>query len=193
MRDVDFYYDYASPWSYLASEIIPKKLAGARVRYVPTYIRGLESFATGIPYSGAKLAYLTKDLQRCCEHEGVAIAPPAAFPINGLHALRAALVADARGKLPAFHAAAMAAAWREQKDIGDPAVVLEVLARATGESTSALADAVADAAIKDRLKQNTARAAELGMFGVPTFVVDGELFWGHDRMDYVARAAGVTS
>lgn len=194
MKPIDFYFDYASPWSYLASELAPARLAGLEVRYVPIYIRGLESFASGMPYAGAKLAYLTQDLQRCADHERIPLAPPAGFPVNGLHMLRGALVAEARGKRAEAHRALMRATWAESADTSDPRVVFEILGRALGESAASIAEASASPEVKARLRESTDAAVKLGVFGVPTFVVprsgaDPELFWGHDRMDYAARAA----
>jgi 2-hydroxychromene-2-carboxylate isomerase len=194
VKPIDFYFDYASPWSYLASELVEARLAGIEVRYVPIYIRGLESFASGMPYAGAKLAYLTQDLQRCADHERVPLAPPAGFPVNGLHMLRGALVADARGKRAEAHRALMRATWAEGADTSDPSVVCAILARTLGESAAAVAEAAASPEVKAKLREATDAAVKLGIFGVPTFAVaraagDPELFWGHDRMDYAARAA----
>lgn len=189
MKPVVFHYDYASPWSYLASELAPTKLAGLEVRWVPIYLRGLPAFSTGIPYDGPKLAYLMKDLQRCAAHEGILVGPPAAFPVNGLHALRAAVAAEARGRFAEVHRALMRATWAEGKDTSDPQVVLDVASAAGGLDRAELAAAVTSPEVKGRLRDNTERALAEGIFGVPALVVDGELFWGHDRMDYAARAA----
>ncbi len=189
MKPVVFHYDYASPWSYLASELAPTRLAGLEVRWAPIYLRGLPAFATGIPYDGPKLEYLMKDLQRCAAHEGVPLAAPATFPLNGLHALRVAIAARARGKFDEVHWALMRATWAESKDVNDPAVVLDVACAATGLDRAELAAAATSAEVKGELRASTERALAEGIFGVPALVVDGELFWGHDRMDYAARAA----
>ena len=96
-KPVDYFFDYASPWAYLADCIAARALDGVALAHHPVYLRGLESFANGIPYSSAKLAYLMRDLARCAEHHQVAIAPPASFPVDGLHLLRGAWVALERG------------------------------------------------------------------------------------------------
>ncbi len=82
----------------------------------------------------------------------------------------------------------------ESADTSDPRVVFEILGRALGESAASIAEASASPEVKARLRESTDAAVKLGVFGVPTFVVprsgaDPELFWGHDRMDYAARAA----
>jgi 2-hydroxychromene-2-carboxylate isomerase len=184
---VEFLFDYASPWSYLVNELLDREpLPG--LRYRPIYLRGLEAFAQGLPYNAAKAAYLLRDLSRCAEHEGVELSFPSVFPINGLYALRGALLAQERGDFPAYHRALFRAAWREDRDISRKEVVLEVLA-AAGLPREAFAAGLEGPAIKDRLRQDTADAQERGVFGVPSFFVGDELFWGHDRLGYARRAA----
>ena len=184
--EILFYFDYASPWSYLANAIYTKKLPGIRVSLQPVFVRGFESFATGLPYGAAKMEYLARDFVRCTEHEGVPVAPPLTFPMNGLHALRGALVAEREGKLAEYHAAMFDAAWRESREVSTKESVIAI-ARAIG--LAAIADGLDDPWAKNELRARTDAAAARGIFGVPTFVVGDELFWGHDRLDYVARAA----
>jgi len=186
VRRVELHYDYASPWAYLANELLQRRLAGVGVTLRPTYLRGLETFAQGMPYTAAKLAYIARDFARCAEHEGVRFAPPPVFPINGLHALRAALLAEREGALERLHGPLFRAAWAEERDISDKAVV-GAIAREVG--LARVADALDGAWAKAELKNRTEAASARGVFGVPTFVVGDELFWGHDRMDYVLRAA----
>ena len=186
MPIVDFAFDYASPWSFLANALVPRLLGGVSVTYVPVYLRGFESFAKGMPYGDAKLAYLFRDFQRCAAHDGVPIAPPAGFPINGVHALRGAIGAQRAGVFDAYHAAVFRAAWQESRDISDKQAVIAI-GREAG--FAAVADALDDPGVKAALRENTERTAARGAFGVPSFFVGDELFWGHDRMHLVAEAA----
>jgi 2-hydroxychromene-2-carboxylate isomerase len=190
-KRIDFYFDYASPWSYLANELLPRKLPNTSVAvvYHPIYLRGLEAFSKGVPYSAAKLTYLMHDFQRCAAHEAVTIAPPASFPIDGLKALRAALAAQDAGAFDRYHRAAFRAAWAEGRDVNDTHVVATLLATALGSSEATALEAMSAQACKDRLRQATAAAEARGVFGTPTFFAGDEMFWGHDRFDYVARAA----
>ena len=188
MKDVVCYFDYASPYSYLASELLAQALPGVAIEWRPIYLRGLESFASGVPYSGAKLAYLARDLARSAELHGVPFQPPVSFPVDGLQALRAAYVAMDRGVFDRFHRAIFRAAWAERKDIADKAVVVGILGEALGGApTEPLLEAMA--ANKARLRAATDEAVLRGVFGVPAFFVGSEMFWGHDRLDQVARAA----
>jgi 2-hydroxychromene-2-carboxylate isomerase len=187
MKRLEFLFDYASPWSYLASELLPRKLPNIEVEYRPIYLRGLESFAKGLPYNAQKLAYIGRDYLRCSAFEDVATQMPAVFPINGLYALRGALFAIEHGGFAAYHRAMFRAAWHDGRDVSSKDVVLAVAAEA-GQDAAAFARGLDEPAIKERLKMDTASAQSRGVFGVPSFFVGEELFWGHDRLDYVGRA-----
>ncbi len=117
------------------------------------------------------------------------LVPPATFPVDGLHLLRGARVAMDRGAFPAFHRAAFRATWAEQKDVSNRAVAATILAAAIGTDEGAALEAMSAQAVKDRVRDETARAVERGVFGTPTFFVGDEMYWGHDRLEYVARAA----
>ena len=183
---VDFLFDYASPWSYLANATLGRHFDLARVAYVPVYLRGFASFARGVPYAPEKLVYLLKDLTRSAAHLGVPVQVPPVFPINGIHALRGAIAAQREGGFPAYHEAVFRAAWSEGGNVSDKEVVA-AMARAAG--LPAVAEALDDPAIKDALKTNTERSVARGAFGVPSFFVREELFWGHDRMHFAAEEA----
>lgn len=187
-KTVDFYFDYASPWAYVANELVTRKLPGVTIVHRPIYLRGLETFSQGVPYGSAKLAYLTRDLQRCADYEGVPLTPPASFPINGIHALRAAYVALDSGGFDRFHRAAFRGAWAEGRDISEPSVVAAILADAIGSTAAVALESMTAQAVKDRVRAATDEAVARGVFGTPTFFVNDEMFWGHDRMDYVGRA-----
>lgn len=189
MKRIELHFDYASPWAYLANELVSRELVGIEVDYRPLYLRGLEAFSKGMPYSSAKLAYLMRDLERCAAHEGVRLMPPATFPIDGLHALRAALVAQERGAFERYHGATFRAAWAEGRDVTAKDSVAALLADALGTTSAEALEAMTAQAIKDRLRAATETAQRRGVFGVPTFFVGDEMLWGHDRLPYVARAA----
>jgi 2-hydroxychromene-2-carboxylate isomerase len=182
---VDFLFDYASPWSYLADATLPRFFERTAVRYVPVYLRGFESFSSGVPYTTAKMAYLLKDLIRSAQHAGVPVTMPPTFPINGLYAVRGAIAAQRYGGFEKFHDAALHAAWRDGREISSKEAVA-ALAREIG--LPAVAEALDDPAIKATLRENTDRGVARGAFGVPSFFVGDELYWGHDRMHLAAAA-----
>jgi len=185
MKRVEFLFDYASPWSFLANELLDRKLPGAEISWRPIYLRALESFRDGFPFKHAKSAYSLRDLERCAAHEGVTIHPPATFPINGLYALRGALLAQKLGRFPLYHGAMFRAAWVERRELSTVESVAQI-ARELG--LPEIAEGIEDPAIKAELRAKTQDAVQRGVFGVPVFLVGHELFWGHDRIDYVQRA-----
>src|SRR5262245_2700852 len=141
----EMYFDYASPWAYLADAVLARRLPGVTIAYRPIYLRGLESFASGIPYSAAKAQYVVQDFARCAAHEGVAFTAPPVFPINGLYALRGALAAEREGCFADYHAAMFRAAWRDGRDVSSKATVAEI-AREVGAPS--IAAALDDEALK---------------------------------------------
>jgi 2-hydroxychromene-2-carboxylate isomerase len=192
MPKVEFLYDYASPWAYLASELLERRLAGAEIVYQPVYIRGFEAFSKGLPYGADKLRYVMHDLVRWSEHEKIPVRIPSVFPVNGLSALRGAHAARQLGAFASYHKAMFDAAWRDDRDISQKDVVIAV-AGEVGLDRAAFTQAIDSQPIKDRLKADTGAAAARGVFGVPTFFVGDQMFWGQDRMDFVARALGLAA
>jgi 2-hydroxychromene-2-carboxylate isomerase len=185
---VSFCFDYASPWTYLADCRIEEVLAGlpVEIRYVPVYLRGFEMFRSGMPYIPAKLAYIARDMQRCASFYGIPLQPPHNFPINGLHLLRATVALEARPQAVAYRKAAYRATWVDDRSVSDPAVALEIGVE-LGLPREELSAAIASAPVKDALRANTEKAVARGAFGVPTFFVGEEMFWGQDRLDFVRR------
>jgi 2-hydroxychromene-2-carboxylate isomerase len=182
---VQFYFDYASPWAFLADRLLARRLDGATVEHVPMYLRGVDTFARGLPYSPAKLQYLLRDFARCSAHESVAVKFPSVFPVNGLYALRGAIVAQRLDSFAAYHAAVFDAVWAQGRDLSTREAVA-ALAREIG--LQAVAEGMEEPEVKEALRNNTDAAIARGVFGVPSFFVGDELFWGHDRLGYVARA-----
>jgi 2-hydroxychromene-2-carboxylate isomerase len=188
-KAVEFYFDYASPYAYVANEILEKTLPGAEIIYRPTYLRGLEMFRETVPFTARKMMYLSKDLARITHREGIPHRQPSVFPVNGIHALRGALWCqeNAPEMFDAYHRTLFRATWSEDENVSDKSVVVEIAARLKIDR-DAFVSGIGDPRLKERLKAVTAAAEERGIFGVPSFIVDGELYWGHDRMDYVREA-----
>lgn len=185
MPTVELLFDYASPHAFLAHVSLGARLPGAVIDHVPVYLRGFEAFARGIPYTGPRLAYIMLDLQRCAVDCGVAIRMPAAFPVNGLYALRGAVAARRAGKLATYHDPMFRAVWQDGRDVSQKATVAAIAAEL---GLPEVADALDEPSIKEELRATTEAAARRGVFGVPTFFVGDAMFWGHDRMHHVARA-----
>jgi 2-hydroxychromene-2-carboxylate isomerase len=191
MISVEFFFDYASPYSFLANASLGAKFPGVEIEYRPTYLRGFDSFSKTIPFSAPKLAWMITDLRRSAAELGLEMRVPNTFPVNGLYALRGAIAAQRAGRFAAYHRAIYEATWQRGRDISTKESLV-ALANELGfpEITSQLDDA----SIKDELRANTEGVIKRGAFGLPTFFVGAEMFWGHDRMDQVAaelkRAGG---
>jgi len=189
MADLEFFYDFVSPYSYLAStrvEAEARKVGGS-VRFRPFLLGGVFK-ATGnrAPLeTPAKLAHMWIDLKRWARRLNVPIEKPATFPVLTVLPLRAAFAAEKAGALVPFTHAMFKAYWVEGRDVSKAEVVEEV-ARAAGLNGAGL---VADApSYKEALVRQTQEAVDRGAFGAPAFFVGSEMFVGNDRLDFAIEA-----
>ncbi len=190
-QQVEFYFDYGSPASYLAWTQLPGLTArtGAVIVHRPMLLGGVfKATGNSSPISvPAKGAYMGRDLERCARHMGVTFRSNDAFPINTLGLMRGAVAAQRDEILEPYSAAVFEAIWTQNRDMGQPETIVAVL-EAAGLDARGLMERTADPAIKDELKANTEQAVSRGVFGAPTFFVGGEMFWGQDRLDHLERA-----
>jgi len=119
---------------------------------------------------------------RRCAAYGIPFRRPSAMPRNGLTAARVAIVVEAEPWLPEFVRAVYRANFFEDRDIGEPAVIADLLTQ-FGQPSEATLAAAATLQCKNALRARTAEAEALGIFGAPSFTVGGELFWGDDRLE----------
>ena len=191
---VDYYFATVSPWAYLghARFVAMAQAAGAAVRIKPMDLGEIFPHSGGLPLAKRapqRQAYRLVELQRFSDWLGVPLhAQPAFFPVNGNPAAQLVIATDSgHGVAAALDLAGRigAAIWAQQRNVADPAVLAALLAEA-GLPPSVLQDAQQDAAAA-RYAQYTAEARDLGVFGAPSYVIDGEIFWGQDRLDFVQR------
>lgn len=184
---VDFYFEFSSPYGYIASALV-EDLAGRigrRIRWRP-FLLGPVFKATGsaplvdIPMKGD---YSRRDFGRSARFHDVPFAMPPKFPIGTVAAMRAFYWLDGRDPEAAkrLAKALYKAYFVEGKDISEARTVIEV-ASSLGIDASALEAGIADQALKDRAKAEVDEAIARGVFGSPFFIVDGEPFWGCDRI-----------
>jgi 2-hydroxychromene-2-carboxylate isomerase len=195
-RELEFFFDYGSPFSYLADSQL-KGLAertGARVIYRPMLLGGVfKETGNSSPIAiEAKRKYSNIDLARWAKHYGVAALHNAHFPINTIRLMRGAIAAEHLGVFPAYHRAIYDAFWRDGLNLGDAAVVREVLQRA-GLDAERIAAASEEPAVKDALRVSTETAVARGAFGAPTFFVGDQMFWGNDRLMFVEQTLSALS
>ncbi|TWO70291.1 2-hydroxychromene-2-carboxylate isomerase [Caenimonas sedimenti] len=192
-KPVDFYFDFGSPAAYLAWTQMPRIAAetGATVNYKPFLLGGVfQSTGNKSPMEvPAKGKYMLDDLQRFATRYGVQFAHNPHFPINTLMLMRGATGLQLRdpAKLLPYGDAVYKAIWVDGKNMGDPATVGGVL-QAAGFNPQELLALTAEQEVKDKLKADTAEAVARGVFGAPTFFIDGRMYWGQDRLDFVKEA-----
>ena len=188
---LELYWDFSSPFAYLAStqaEALAQR-TGATLVWRPMLLGGLfraigQAIVPLETWSAAKQKHGFDDMHRWAAFWNVPFAFPQSFPVNSIKALRCWLALPEERR-DAFRAATFRAYWAEGKDIADDAVLRALL----GDDGDAVLARTADPAVKQALVDATKRAEDAGVFGAPTWVVDGkELFWGQDRIPFVERA-----
>jgi 2-hydroxychromene-2-carboxylate isomerase len=195
MPTLDFWFDFASTYSYPAAMRIGPLAgqAGVKVRCRP-FLLGAIFKAQGWTTSPfnlypAKGRHMWRDLERLCAELGLPFRRPEPFPQNSLLAARVALAGLDQSWGEEFCRALFRAEFSAGRRIDDPATIDGVLAELNVDPAPVLAAAQSDA-IKARLRTQTEEAERLGIFGAPSFTTgDGELFWGNDRLEQALRWA----
>lgn len=202
-KTLEFIFDFGAPNGYLAWKVLPALVerTGATLILTPALLGGIFKATNNRPpimaYAEvpAKLAYEQLELKRfIAAHALTRFAFNPHFPVNSLTLMRMAMVvqggvAQADGDLPRFIDTAYAAMWEDGLNMADAAVIADVLT-AAGFDAPALFARAQDQMAKDALAANTESAVARGVFGVPTFFVDGEMFWGKERLTQVEAALG---
>jgi len=194
-KTVEFFFDLGSPASYLGWTQLPAlcERAGAQLHYRPMLLGGVFQ-ATGnaspatVP---AKGRYMATDLLRHARRYDVQFAFNPHFPINTLGLMRGAIGYQLRqpDNFPRYLTATFRALWAEQRNLGDDAMLAATL-EAAGLDAQQYQAMIKDEQVKAALKANTEEAVQRGVFGAPSFFVDGELFFGQDRLEFVRAALG---
>ena len=197
---VDFYFDVSSPWTYLAFRNIQPmaKELNVAVNWRPVLVGGIfntvnqRMYASREDSNSPRNRYAVKDLQDCARQTGVNIVfPPKVFPVNSVKAMRGCIWiasndATKEHFLP-FIEATFAAYFTRQEDISQNDVLASIC-RQTGIDADAFAAGITQADIKDALKSNTDEAIARGAFGVPSFFVAYDMYFGNDRLDLLRLA-----
>src|SRR5262245_10653612 len=186
---VEFYFDPISPYAWLASQQFDRlESAGAKLDFRPVLLAGLlaahgQKGPAEIP---SKRAYTMRDVLRIARSLGLKVAGAPTHPFNPLRALRMCIALDDAAQRRRFGLALLDACWSRGLELADEAVLVQLARDCDLDGTALLARAGA-ADVKQRLIQATEAAVAAGVFGVPTFRFDGELFWGADRIDALLR------
>ena len=191
---IEYYFAPQSPWAYLGHQRLQDiaAAAGARIELLPADYGRIFPVSGGLPLpkrAPQRQAYRLVELARFSQHLGLRLnLQPKHFPVPADDAARLIIAVqqhDGTAAALAFTGALMRAVWVEERHIADPATLAALLAE-NGLGAQRLDESRA-AAAQQAYDANTERAITLGVFGAPTYVVDGELFWGQDRLDFLQR------
>lgn len=195
-RTVDYYLAPQSPWAYLGHQRLADivQRTGATVRVMPIDLGGkVFPISGGLPLgqrAPQRQAYRLVELQRFSQHLKVPLTlKPRYFPVGGDDAARLIIAADlAQGAQAAMKisGAILAACWAQERNMADDKVLTELLGEQ--DLPVSLMEASHTQAVQERYESCTQAAIDAGVFGAPSYVVDGEIFWGQDRLDFVERA-----
>ena len=193
--NIDYFFAPNSPWTYLGHARFAQiaKAAGARVKVLPVDL-GAKVFPVsgGLPLAKRapqRQAYRLVELRRFAEHLGVPLnLQPKYFPVACDDAARLIIAVDMHDGADAAMAltgALLRAVWADERNIADAGTLAAILAEL--QLPEQRLDDARAAAVQARYEADTQRAIDVGVFGAPSYIVDGELFWGQDRLDFLQR------
>jgi 2-hydroxychromene-2-carboxylate isomerase len=196
MARLEFFYDYSSPWTYLAFTRIEElcRRHDTELVWRPILVGGIFNTVNPSVYEArqhpvpAKVRYSAKDLRDWARLYDVALKfPPTVFPVNSVKALRGALVALERGCIGPYSERVFRAYFGEDRDISQDEVLRTIVAD-VGLDPQAYFTAIVDPAYKDRVRANTDECVRRGGFGSPTMFVGDDMYFGNDRLVLVEAA-----
>lgn len=184
MKKIEFYFDFLSPYSYVAWTWVRNQ--SYEFEFIPVSMPGIiAAYDTKGPAQIApKRNYLFKDLLRFTKLHHIPFTTPAQLPFNSLYALRFSLQSSAGDKQKEIIDAIFRAGWEHGLDIGSDDVLKEVL-KENGLYSDELLEKMESKNARLELKQNNEKALQREIFGVPSFVANGEMFWGNDSVKYL--------
>lgn len=191
-KTLEFYFDFGSPTAYLAYKRLTQLQAAydLEVIYKPMLLGGVFKAAGNaspvmVPSKGKYM--MMHDLPRFQKRYGVTLNFNPNFPINTLPLMRGAIAAQELNCFDQYATAVFDAIWLKAKNLGDPEIIAETLADA-GLDVEALLAKAQDPSIKQALISATEEAVEREIFGAPTMFMDGEMYFGQDRLDFIEEA-----
>ena len=192
IRPFEFYYDFASPYTYLAhKEIIKIETANSiEINYKPVLLGGLFKLVgnkanANIP---VKAKYMIKDCKMWAEKNNIFFKFNSYFPIITLNLMRCAILAEKIKVSKNFINLIFDAIWKDNLNLNDETIIKQLLEKNKIGSENFLSESI-EPQIKNELKVRTLSAFEKGIFGTPTFLVNNKIFWGQDRLEFALKEA----
>jgi len=182
-KEIDFYFDFISPYSYLAYQKI-KSIENINFNYKPVLVGGLHNLQgiTAPAFIKHKLKHMISDCDLIAKKNKSNFIWNSSFPINSLNIMRGYLFINAEKK-GLYLNVMFDAYWKNNLDISNEKIIKTLLKKCMIESTSFF-DGIKNPTIKDELKSVTQEAHNKEIFGTPTFVVNNKIFWGQDRLGF---------
>ena len=191
MTKIEFFFDYSSPWTFLAFDRI-ERICGemkAELVWKPFLVGGVFNTINPSVYQRrenpipAKDNYYRKDMHDWAKLQGVHIGKPSVFPVNSVKSLRGAFLAIDAGKISPYSRAVFEAYWTDLRDISQDDVLLDIFEK-VGMDREAFFAGIGQQSVKDRLRANTDEIIARGGYGSPTMFVDGDdMYFGNDRLE----------
>jgi len=197
-KTVEFFYDYSSPWTYLAFTRIEEvcQRSAARLEWRPILVGGIFNTVNPSVYESRerpvlpKARYMAKDLRDWADFYALRLRfPPSVFPVNSVKSLRGALVALEHDKIAPYSQAVFSAYWADDRDISRDDVLGSIV-DSVGLPREEYFEKIARSEYKDRVRANTEECVRRGGFGSPTMFVEDSMFFGNDRLVLLERELG---
>jgi len=192
IKSFEFYFDFSSPYSFLAHKQIGKieKENSIKMKYMPIFLGDLLNLA-GIKANidiPIKAKYMIKDCKLWAEKYNITFKFNNYFPIKTLNLMRCALVAEKKDFAQIFITKIFDAIWKDGINLNDNTIVEKLLQNLDLNPKNFLMEAI-EPKIKDELKKRTDDAYQKGIFGAPSFIINNKIFWGQDRLEFVLNEA----
>ena len=191
-KSIEFYFDFVSPYSYIAHKQIQKveKKNTFKIKYMPIYLGGLHNSAGVTPaaFISIKAKYMIKDTKLVSEKKNIKFKFNYYFPIKTVNFMRGVIIAEEDNFEKLYIEKIFNAIWKDGLNMNDQSIIEKVIKNMDINPKTFLLR-VADIKIKDKLKKLTDDALKKGIFGAPTFLINKKIFWGQDRLSYAVNEA----
>ena len=187
IKTFEFYFDFSSPYSFLAHKQIRKVELenNIKVNYKPVLLGGLHKLAgiTANAFIPAKAKFMIRDCKMCAEKLNIKFKFNSFFPISSLNLMRGVLIAEKINKKKEYIDIFFDAYWKNDFNLNDKSLILKLLKKI------ALDKMEFEDEIKNELKNKTQEAFNKGIFGTPSFIINNKMFFGQDRIEFVLKEA----
>ena len=189
-KSIEFYFDFVSPYSYIAHKQIQKveKKNTFKIKYMPICLGGLHNSAGVTPaaFISVKAKYMIKDTKLVSEKKNIKFKFNYYFPIKTVNFMRGVIIAEEDNCEKVYIEKIFNAIWKDGLNMNDQNIIEKVIKNMDINPKTFLLRAT-DTKIKDKLKKLTDDALGKGIFGAPTFLINKKIFWGQDRLSYAVN------